>query len=184
MKKLEELFQPDIGNSCHVIINHETGSVRPFTLEDHYQIIEPVKLAEHVPVEVLNQFEVAKDLYVYAWFVYEFFPVAHIKLLTTLEYALKKCIDEKELDEFCKRRKRRTQNLSTLILFVREKKLIKREDFKRFEASPLEDSKILDLVLNHLVDSRNKHSHGSLNITDQIVQHFHDISAIINNCYE
>lgn len=65
------------------------GSISPVTLDDRYQAISEFVLNESVPHDVRVHFETAKNLYLYAWFVYRFFPVAEKHVLATLEFALR-----------------------------------------------------------------------------------------------
>lgn len=65
------------------------GSIAKVTLEDRYKAIRDFVLNESVPHDVRVHFETAKNLYLYAWFVYRFFPVAEKHVLATLEFALR-----------------------------------------------------------------------------------------------
>lgn len=58
------------------------------TLESHRQRIAQFQLLESVPYPVRVHFETAKNVYLYAWFVYRFYPVAEQYALTTMEFAL------------------------------------------------------------------------------------------------
>jgi hypothetical protein len=64
------------------------GSVFPVTLDDRHEAICEFVLNESAPHDVRVHFETAKNLYLYAWFVYRFFPVAEKHALATLEFAL------------------------------------------------------------------------------------------------
>lgn len=46
-------------------------------------------LGDGVPATIRIHFETARNLYLYAWFVYRFFPVAEQHVLGTLEFALR-----------------------------------------------------------------------------------------------
>lgn len=65
------------------------GSVSKITLQDRYEDVREFVLNESVPHDVRVHFETAKNLYLYAWFVYRFFPVAEKHVLATLEFALR-----------------------------------------------------------------------------------------------
>ncbi|MEO6273179.1 MAG: hypothetical protein ABIP34_08265 [Rhodoferax sp.] len=58
------------------------------TLEGHHQRIAQFQLLDTVPYAVRVHFETAKNVYLYAWFVYRFYPVAEQYALTTMEFAL------------------------------------------------------------------------------------------------
>ena len=78
MKPLVELCQPD---------RRQYGTVGIVT--DYYAAIEAVVLADAVPDDVRTQFEVARNLMLYGWFVYEFYTVASNQALASLEYGLR-----------------------------------------------------------------------------------------------
>lgn len=65
------------------------GSSSKITLQDRYEDVCEFALNESVPNDVRVHFETAKNLYLYAWFVYRFFPVAEKHVLATLEFALR-----------------------------------------------------------------------------------------------
>ncbi|HEY8907510.1 MAG TPA: hypothetical protein VIM63_15900 [Rhodoferax sp.] len=63
-------------------------------LADRQKRIEQLRLAESVPHAIRVHFETAKNLYLYAWFVYRFYPVAEQHALSTLEFALRERLTE------------------------------------------------------------------------------------------
>jgi hypothetical protein len=58
-------------------------------LHEHHSAVEKLGLNKAVPESVVVQFETAKNLYLYSWFVYRFFPVAEHHALTCLELGLR-----------------------------------------------------------------------------------------------
>jgi hypothetical protein len=58
-------------------------------LNEHHSEVEKLRLNKAVPEAVATQFETAKNLYLYSWFVYRFFPVAEHHALTCLEFGLR-----------------------------------------------------------------------------------------------
>lgn len=65
------------------------GSVSKMTLLDRHQMIAEYVLVDSVPQTIRVHFETAKNLYLYAWFVYRFYPVAEKQALASLEFALR-----------------------------------------------------------------------------------------------
>lgn len=59
------------------------------TLEDMHEAAKTLMLNGTVPEDVSVQFETSKNLYLYSWFVYRFYPVARLHALTVLELALR-----------------------------------------------------------------------------------------------
>lgn len=68
------------------------GSHRPSTLDDQHAAIAQFVLNDSVPQAIRIHFETAKNLYLYAWFVYRFYPVAELQAFATLEFALRESL--------------------------------------------------------------------------------------------
>lgn len=75
-------------------------------IEDQYEAIASFKLNETVPDDVAIHFETAKNLYLYAWFVYRFYPVAEQHVLASLEFALRE-----RFSDFVKKKQSDTRGL-------------------------------------------------------------------------
>lgn len=88
--------EPDMRNLSFVVFD-EKGE-RPKILDDLHQAVDKLKLNETVPEDIAVQFETSKNIYLYSWFVYRFFPVARLHVLTVLELALRERLD-KEIPE-------------------------------------------------------------------------------------
>lgn len=79
----DSLREPDSVRDPDVRVNTDE------TLVTRQQRIAQYRLNESVPHAVRVHFETAKNLYLYAWFVYRFHPVAKQHVLATLEFALR-----------------------------------------------------------------------------------------------
>ncbi|HEY8907225.1 MAG TPA: hypothetical protein VIM63_14440 [Rhodoferax sp.] len=79
---------PDV-RADFTAVMREDGSFSKISLEDRHDSIREFTLLESVPLNIRVHFETAKNLYLYAWFVYRFFPVAEKHALATLEFALR-----------------------------------------------------------------------------------------------
>lgn len=64
-------------------------SDRPITVEDQHSEVTELNLHKDVPDDIRIQFETTKNLYLYAWFVYRFYPVAKHHAYACLELALR-----------------------------------------------------------------------------------------------
>lgn len=87
LREPQEACIPDPRNESFAVLDEDR--MRPKTLDDHYRNISEITLHELVPGDVRIQFDTTRNLYLYAWFVYRFYPVARIQAYTTLEYALR-----------------------------------------------------------------------------------------------
>jgi len=131
LNETELLRTPD--NICKHDIRNDPGrdlseyGLEPFSLEKHHQEIDQFTLVDSVPEKIIIQFETAKNIYLYAWYVYRFFTVAEHQALTCLELSLR----EKLLGEVPKSYYPRSEKpmLRTLLRYAIENKLIKNEGF-------------------------------------------------------
>lgn len=89
LRSPERLTSPDPRSSYFARHDPETGRPRPITPEDQYAAIARFVLNPNVPEEIVIHFETAKNLYMYAWFVFRFYPIAEQQAFGTLEFALR-----------------------------------------------------------------------------------------------
>ena len=114
LRPVEFVNEPDPRSDIYVRIDYETGQTHPIELSDHHGNIAHIKLHGGVPEDVLIQFETARNLYLYAWFIYRFYPVSERHALSTLEYALRSTLgDAYKTDWKEKERTRREKNPET-----------------------------------------------------------------------
>jgi len=95
-------------------------------LADQHEQVSGYVLHAGVPEEIVVQFETAKNVYLYAWFVYRFYPVAEHHSLACLELALRGRLEE-EIRTGKIKEKRPT--LRPLLKYAVEQGLVKNEGF-------------------------------------------------------
>ncbi|WP_124948442.1 hypothetical protein [Sulfuriferula thiophila] len=102
---------------------------QPITVKDQHDAIAEIVLHKGVPDDIRIQFETAKNLYLYAWFVYRFYPVAKLHAYTCLELALR---ERFELEVIASRKKKLKSKpgLSALLSYAVENSHLKNENFK------------------------------------------------------
>ncbi|MHB1237830.1 MAG: hypothetical protein ACYCY7_09730 [Gallionella sp.] len=98
-------------------------------IEDQYETIASFKLNESVPEGVVIHFETAKNLYLYAWFVYRFYSVAEHYVLATLEFALRERFPDLVNEQAAKR----GLGLKRLLKYAIENGYLKNELFSTRE---------------------------------------------------
>ncbi len=87
LKSLEALNNPD---PTRLLVKELSPSaVIADTIEDHYRRIENISLLQSVPEEVSIQFNIARNLLLYSWYVFRFVPVAELYAYASLEHALR-----------------------------------------------------------------------------------------------
>jgi hypothetical protein len=112
-----------------VRIDRVAGTSRTVELADHREEISRLALHAGVPEDVLLHFETARNVYLYAWFVYRFYPVAEQHSLACLELALRD-----RLNEDIKRGKLRFRGkrpmLRALLKYAVTQGIVKNEGFE------------------------------------------------------
>lgn len=82
-------LEPD-PRTCYLVeLDVHTQVPQPITLASQHDSVACFNLNAFVPEKVAIHFETAKNLYLYAWFVFRFYAVAEQQALTSLEFALK-----------------------------------------------------------------------------------------------
>jgi hypothetical protein len=109
INECDQLRPPDrvceADSRTHILVkrNRNTGTVSSRAIEDQYEAVACFKLNETVPIDVVIHFETAKNLYLYAWFVFRFYPVSEQQALASLEFALRERFPEFVKANFRKR---------------------------------------------------------------------------------
>lgn len=88
LRDATSVLNPDARARMTVAIRIE-GTASMVTLEERHAAVSGFELTLDVPLDIRVHFETAKNLYLYAWFVYRFYPVAEQQALVTLEFGLR-----------------------------------------------------------------------------------------------
>jgi hypothetical protein len=89
LKPSDALLEPDIRFRDLVFQSAETGDVRPLCMDDLRNMVAGIELGPHVPVAIREQFDTARNAFVYSWFAYELATLAEQHCFATLEMALR-----------------------------------------------------------------------------------------------
>lgn len=147
LKALDEITKPDSRNSHYVLYDQQTGEHRAITLSDHYKRVEQHALHKGIPDNIATQFDVSRNLYLYAWYEYRFFNVAEANVLTVLEFALKERVGKENIKAYIKDRNRQVgektgkkgnvqKGMKTLIEYCRDYELIRNTGFSAWHRQP------------------------------------------------
>lgn len=131
LRPLAHVTDPDPRTKAFVRFNPETGEDRPLEIGDYHAAVASLELHENVPEKVAVQFETARNLYLYAWFVYRFFPVAEHHTLVCLEYALRERYGNEIPENYV--RKGRTPTFGPLLRYAVDKGDIRNDGFTVWE---------------------------------------------------
>lgn len=99
-------------------------------IHDQYNFVAPFSLNGAVPDDIAIQFDTARNLYLYAWYVYRFYPVAEHQAIACLELALRERYEKEIPKKYLGRLKRTT--LKPLLRYAVDKGDIKNEGFRRW----------------------------------------------------
>ncbi|TLS77969.1 hypothetical protein FE236_02445 [Mariprofundus erugo] len=130
-KLLNEVDRPDPRMEMYAIVNKRTGESRPRTLDDHYEAVAKFELSSSVPEDVRSQFNVSKNVLLYAWHSYSFFSVASQHVLSVLELAMKERIGEENI-------KRIGRGMFRYLDFIIKNEWVKNEDLSAWHRRPFE----------------------------------------------
>ncbi|MBX9899366.1 MAG: hypothetical protein K2Y28_01160 [Burkholderiaceae bacterium] len=131
LKKLETINVPD--ERCSVYSRHDELGTRNDTLEDHHADIARFLLSPDVPKDVVIQYETAKNIYLYAWYVYRFYSVAEHQALACLEMGLRKRFPGALPPGYGNKNKPNVRpTLAPLMRYAIDQGLIRNEGFSRW----------------------------------------------------
>ncbi|OIR14664.1 hypothetical protein GALL_44700 [mine drainage metagenome] len=133
LRSVDCVYEPDPRTKMFVRLDIRTGDVYPRVLADQYGAIAFFKLHETVPSVVLVHFETAKNLYLYAWFVYRFYPVAEQQALASLEFALRERLPDFVAAEKRKHRMGFEPGLKSLLGYAVKEGIVRNEKFSTRE---------------------------------------------------
>lgn len=166
LKPMDSISEQDPRNSITVSIS----SGQPMSFEEYYEGVSAFKLAPNVPTEIQVQFDLARNLFVYSWFVYRFSSSAQSQAYSAMERAIKFKLVSENIP-FTKR-----ATLAPLLQKIVKLGWIKDVDFPHiFETSALfstelagEERRVFDRDGNEFVKNladilpnlRNNYAHG------------------------
>jgi len=130
------------------------GSIAKVTLDDRYEAIREFVLSESVPHDVRVHFETAKNLYLYAWFVYRFFPVAEKYVLATLEFALRERLALLYPDQYGPNAER-LPGMGKMLKRARDDKLISNDGLRVYHRWAMQQARarVSDEATRRLIES-------------------------------
>lgn len=129
----EHLCDPDPRARYFVRVHPESGSIQPLSISNLYESVAAYPLSDAVPENVRILFDTARNLYLYAWFVYRFYNVAEQQAFACLEMALRERLkDEMPLPEEYWPRKREEQppSLRPMLRYIIDWSYIQNKGFR------------------------------------------------------
>lgn len=131
LRPLQFIHEPDPRNPGFAVLDPVRG-IRPKELADHYGAIEQISLHEKVSLEVRIAFETVRNLYVYSWFVYRFFPIAEHQAFVCLELALRERFADERPKRYTRKGREMRPSLRDWLTYTRDVGKLRNEGFKRW----------------------------------------------------
>lgn len=144
----------------------------PPSLAAHHREIEVIQLPISVPEAVVIQFETARNLYLYAWHVYRFFPVAIRQALSALEFGLRARFPER-LPEPYQRSRQQHPMLAGLLCYAIDGGFIRNEGFRRWHlaaegnARQRHEIERIQTMIDQQLDDMEVNKHEPVSITPE-----------------
>lgn len=204
------IFGPDPRNeSSKSAVEHGLGR----TIEAHHATVSTLIINDAVPEKIRVQFETTKNLYLYAWFVYRFYPVAELHAFTCLELALRNrlghAFNHPENSPGLRRLLERAKNdgvlknenfevwRKTTTLRARNRawyELLKRMDELGVDEAEYDDANVevkdedrdhdyLENLVENVPKMRNHYGHGSTTLHNQTMGTLRIVQEIINQLW-
>lgn len=158
LKSIEDIARVDSRTQMTMsYFDLATQTQKVFDLPGHHATIAELTLNANVPDEVAVSFEVAKNLYLYTFFVYRFGVVANVQALQSLEYALREKAIQAGLYK--------EQMLGALMRLAMNRKWLTDEAFTAIpDFRPPGKNRYSKTLAKTLPDMRNILAHGSFTL--------------------
>lgn len=141
LKPVDLICESDSRSNSFARIDTQTGEYRPLNLVDRHNDIALYRLSRETPEKIRVHFETAKNLYLYAWFVYRFYPVAEQQVLASLEFALRERLTEFVEQYRAKHRNGQEPGLGALLRHAIKQQLLRNDAFTCRDRWALEAAK-------------------------------------------
>jgi hypothetical protein len=76
LKPADALRESDPRFCDFVFRDKATGASRPMCMDDLREMVAAIELSARIPAAIRQQFDIARNAFVYSWFVYEFATLA------------------------------------------------------------------------------------------------------------
>jgi hypothetical protein len=158
LKPADALLEPDPRHHDAFRCDAETEIVRRICMEDLRGIVAAIELSERVPHDIRQQFDIARNAFVYSWFVYELSTLAEQQCFATLEMALRH-----RLGPYATAGATRSPGLHRLIKSAIKSGWLRREHFMIASATNGSALSLLDFI----APLRNHAMHGNTQLLPQ-----------------
>lgn len=130
LRPINYVCTPDPRSVSFVTPDRQAGGWRQLEVTDNHRAASTYNLNAAAPEDIKVHFDTARNLYLYAWFVYRFYPVAEYHALACLELALRERYEKEIPKKYFGRSKH--VSLKPLLRYVVDKGDVKNEGFRRW----------------------------------------------------
>lgn len=123
LRSVQDVCKPDRRSKTTSFLTNQS-----FTVQDQHDAAAKYILHSGVPHDIRIQFETTKNLYLYAWFVHRFYPVAKLHAYTCLEFSLRERFEAEVIAARSKPRKF-DPSFKELLSYVVKNGYLKNEHF-------------------------------------------------------
>jgi hypothetical protein len=200
-RSVAEMAKPD-GRQCHLIVGERDGPMVPKSVHHQHAMAEQYAVSAAVPEDIRIQWDTARNLWLYAWHVWRFYPVAEKHVYAVLEMSLRIKLGHDRVD--------RPPSLKALMDEAIRKKLLRDEPLEYHQAikarhaqereieesiamesgdsmpppDPVTDSQLYcKLLASTFPRLRNRYAHGSSSVTFTVGRTFSLCRDLINQLF-
>lgn len=130
LRPVNYVSAPDPRSVGFVTPDRETGGWRQLQIADYHRAVSSHRLNKTVPEVIQIHFDTARNLYLYAFFVYRFYPISEHQALACLELALRTRYGKEIPKKYLGRSK--FASLKPLFRYAVDKGDVRNEGFKRW----------------------------------------------------
>jgi hypothetical protein len=143
------------------------------TIGDLHSMVQGIVLADTVPAAIREQFDTARNVFAYAWFIYEFTMLAEQHCYFVLEMALRQRLNPGAMANTTK-----SPGLAKLLKTATARGFLRREDF---EIPSMSGGGGPSCQLDFIPIARNHLAHGNINLLPQYALMQIELTARIMN---
>jgi hypothetical protein len=142
-------------------------------IDDLHSMVRGITLDDAVPTGIRDQFDTARNVFAYSWFVYEFTMLAEQQCYFALEMALRQ-----RLNPEAKPNTTKSPGLSNLLKAATERGYLQR---KEFDMPSMSEAGGTFCQLDFIPFARNHLAHGNINLLPQYALMQIELTAKILN---
>jgi len=165
LKSLDEIHKID---ERHVLLEQITGRV--LNLEKLHAAVSEINLNSTVPEKIRGQFNVARNMAIYTYFMYSLAPEVHMKTYSVMEMALRDFYDGDE-----------KTNLKTLVRKAVESGVIQDAGFRHVPDN--QENSYSKNFVDIYPKLRNSMAHGSSMLTPDCIDNIERCADFVNQLF-